>query len=57
MCIPWKSEENMKKNVHKSIDLHRKSHAFPGHALYESPMFFSSKDAVNGYQKTQISKI
>jgi hypothetical protein len=54
MCIPCKSEENMKKNVRKSIDLYRKSHAFPGHALYKGPMFFSSKDGVNGYQKTHF---
>jgi hypothetical protein len=35
--LPYKSEENSKKNLFESIDLYRKGHAFLGHVLCKGP--------------------
>jgi hypothetical protein len=57
MCIPCKSEKNMKKMSASLLTFIGKVMLFQVMPYIRVQCFFSSKDGVNGYQKTQISKI
>jgi hypothetical protein len=63
MCIPFKSEEKIWKNVLKSTNLYRKGHAFPGQSQYSRGSRFLIYNflqfAIDGKNnsKTKVEKV